>query len=134
MGMPTKAPRRYRKKQDSVITAVQLNLETEGFTYRKWGGEQRCKAGDWLVDNQGDCYTIDQESFAETYSRVSPGVYRKTNKVLAEVAIEGGTVPTREGVTAYEAGDYLVYNNAEGADVYAVARAKFEEMYEPVED
>ncbi len=132
--MPTQAPRRYRKKQDSVITAVQLNLETEGFNYRKWGGEQHCKAGDWLVDNQGDCYTVDQESFADTYSRVSPGVYRKTKMVLAAVATEAGTVATREGFTAYEAGDYLVYNNGEGADVYAVAGAKFEEMYEPVED
>ena len=132
--MPAKGPRHYRKKQDSVVTAVQLNLETEGFDYRKWGGVQHCKTGDWLVDNQGDCYTIDQKSFAETYSRVSPGVYHKTKTVLAEIATEAGTVATREGSSAYEAGDYLVYNEADGSDVYAVGRAKFEAMYEPTED
>ena len=132
--MPSKAARRYRKKKDSLITAVQLNLETEGFNYLKWGGEQHCKAGDWLVDNQGDCYTVDRESFAKTYTRVSPGVYRKTKVIWAEVATEDGTVPTREGGSAYKAGDYLVYNDAEGSDVYAVARASFEEMYEPEGD
>ena len=29
----------YRKKADSFVTAVQLNLETDGFSYQKWGGD-----------------------------------------------------------------------------------------------
>ena len=56
--------RRYRKCPDRAVIAVQIDLDTPGFTYRKWGGEQRCKAGDWLVDNDGDVYTVDRESFA----------------------------------------------------------------------
>lgn len=57
------------------MVAFQLDLDTDGFTYRKWGAEQRCKRGDWLVDNGGDCYTVGAEAFARTYRRVSPGAY-----------------------------------------------------------
>ena len=39
---------------------------------------------------------------------------------------------TKEGATRYEAGDYLVSNNSDGTDQYAIEAAKFETMY--VED
>lgn len=120
----------YQKKATSVVIAVQLDLDTEGFVYQKWGGEQRCKPGDWLVSNEGECYTIDRESFAATYSEVSPGVYRKTQPVWAELAEKAGVITTVEGSTAYEAGDYLVCNNEDGTDAYAVARQVFEQDYE----
>ena len=45
--------RQYRRKGQTTVVAVRLGLETDGFTYHKWGGAQRCKAGDWLVDNGG---------------------------------------------------------------------------------
>ena len=123
---------RYRKK--TPVTAVQLNVDTDGFSYRKWGGTQHCKAGDWLVDSDGDCYTVDRDSFARTYALVSPGVYRKRAAVWAEVATRDGSVATREGRTAYRAGDYLVSNSAGGSDDYAVAKAAFETSYEPADD
>lgn len=122
--------RRYKKKADQAVIAVQLNLETEGFSYRKWGADQRCKKGDWLVDNNGDCYTVDGEVFAKTYSRVSSGNYVKTTFVWAEVATEPGVVATREGESHYGAGDYVVYNNEDGTDAYCVSAARFESMYE----
>lgn len=124
----------YRKKGSATICAVQLNLDTDGFSYEKWGGEQRCKSGDWLVDNAGDCYTIDQQTFAQTYAEQSPGVYRKTQVVWAEVASDAGTVSTREGTTDYAVGDYLVCNNADGSDAYAVGKAAFNKLYEPISD
>lgn len=126
--------RAYRKKSGALITAVQLNLDTTGFIYHKWGEEQHCKAGDWLVDNQGDCYSIDREAFEDTYQQRSPGVYQKTSVVWAEVATAAGTVVTREGGTEYRPGDYIVYNKADGSDNYAVSKAKFEEIYELAED
>jgi len=125
--------RRYRKRDNSLVTAVQLDLDTQGFTYRKWGGEQACKPGDWLVDNGGDVYTIDQETFARTYREVETGRYAKSTPVWAEVAISAGAIETKEGVTHYEAGDYLVYNAAERRDGYAIGPAKFRELYEPFE-
>jgi hypothetical protein len=126
--------RNFKKKPTSFVTAVQFDLDTEGFTYNKWGGKQLCKRGDWLVDNDGDKYTVSQETFAKTYQRVSPGVYVKSTPVWAEVAEKAGKVKTKEGETAYQAGDYLVYNNEDGTDAYAMSAEKFQAMYDPAEE
>ena len=125
------ARRRYRKKADQFIVAVQLDLDTDGFIYRKWGAEQRCQQGDWVVDNDGDHYTVDGEVFARTYRKLSPGIYVKTTPIWAEMASESGQVDTMEGVSHYQAGDYLVSNNEDGTDAYCISAAKFESMYEP---
>lgn len=125
-----KIRRRYRKKADRFVIAVRLDLDTDGFTYRKWGAEQRCKRGDWLVDNEGDIYSVDSDVFAKTYRRVSPGVYVKTGPVWAEVATAPGSVVTNEGKSFYTAGDYLVYNNEDGTDACCIGADKFESMYE----
>jgi hypothetical protein len=123
--------RKYIKRKTEFVTAVQLDLETDGFTYRKWGGTQRCKRGDWLVNNNGDIYTVDGETFQRTYRATGPGTYVKTAPVWAQVSSAPGEVHTREGVTHYDAGDYLVYNQVDGGDAYAVTRQEFERMYEP---
>ena len=128
------ARKKYKKKPTSFVTAVQLDLDTEGFTYNKWGGKQVCKRGDWLVDNDGDKYTVSQETFAKTYERVSPGVYVKSTPVWAEVAEKAGKIKTHEGETAYQAGDYLVYNNQDGTDAYAISAEKFHTLYDPAEE
>jgi hypothetical protein len=125
--------RKYVKRATQFVTAVQVDLELDGFTYRKWGGTQRCKRGDWLVNNNGDVYTVDGQTFARTYRPTGPGAYVKTTPVWAEVAAAAGEVSTKEGSTRYDAGDYLVYNQADGGDAYAVARQDFERMYEPAD-
>jgi hypothetical protein len=122
---------RYIKRASQAVVAVRLPLEGSGFTYEKWGGTQRGKPGDWLVDNRGDVYTVDADTFASTYARVGEGKYVKTAPVWAERAAQPGHVETREGATDYEAGDYLVFNGEDGQDAYAVSARKFEEMYEP---
>jgi hypothetical protein len=122
--------RRYRKRPEQFVIAVRLALDMTGFGYRKWGAEQRCKSGDWLVDNGGDVYTVDAEAFARTYREVGPGHYVKVTPVWAEVATEAGAVPTKEGESHYAAGDYLVSNEEDGGDAYCVSAAKFEAMYE----
>ena len=121
---------RYRKKADQAVIAVQLNLDTDGFSYQKWGAEQSCKHGDWLVDNNGDIYTVDRQVFANTYHQVKPGAYVKMTPVWAEVAEKEGSVKTKEGASHYKAGDYLVFNNEDGTDAYCISAAKFEAMYE----
>ncbi|SFB63534.1 hypothetical protein [Azotobacter beijerinckii] len=35
--------KRYRRMPGQPTVAVQLKLDMDGFKYRKWGGEQRCK-------------------------------------------------------------------------------------------
>lgn len=123
----------YKKRRDFFISAVQLNLDFDGFTYRKWGGDQTCHVGDWLVNNGGDVYTVEKEYFGEHYREASPGLYEKTAPVWAEVAEEDGTVPTTEGSTAYRADDYLVYDRPSGGKAYAIKKHSFEKMYELVE-
>ena len=122
--------REYVKRASQPVVAVQIDLQTEGFTYEKWGATQTCKPGDWLVNNNGDTYTIDRDTFARTYRQTGPGIFVKVSSVWAESASEPGVVRTKEGSTHYERGDYLVYNQSDGGDAYAVSRAEFERMYE----
>jgi len=125
--------RRYRKRPDQSVIAVQLDLDTAGFTYNKWGAEQRCKPGDWIVDNRGDIYSVDREVFEKTYRMVEHGSYVKITPIWAEVATKAGKVKTKEGESHYEEGDYIVSNNEEGTDEYCISAEKFESMYEPDE-
>jgi hypothetical protein len=122
--------RRYRKKADQFVVAVKMDLDTDGFIYRKWGAEQRGKPGDWLIDNQGETYTVDDQVFVKTYRRVGPGIYVKATPVWAEKANQEGSIATKEGRSYYQKGDYMVYNNEDGTDAYCVGAAKFESMYE----
>lgn len=124
--------RRYVKRADQEVVAVALDLETDGFRYRKWGDEQTCKAGDWIVNDHGSVHTVDRESFALTYRPTGPGTYVKITPVWAEKVRRAGSVSTKEGVTHYQEGDYLVSNQEDGSDAYAVTAAKFEAMYEPM--
>ena len=114
--------RQYLKRASQFVVAVQLDLDTPGFTYKKWGDTQTCKRGDWLVNNGGEGRTV--------LVQTGPGTYVKRTPVWAEVAGEAGAVRTKEGATHYEAGDYLVYNQPDGGDAYSVAKDAFERMYE----
>ena len=113
------------------MVAVRLDLDTDGFSYRKWGATQHCKAGDWIVSADGETHTVDAESFANTYSPVSPGVYAKTGSVFAERAQVAGKMPTKEGFSDYRAGDMLVFNDAACTDGYVITAQTFESLYEP---
>jgi hypothetical protein len=124
---------RFVRRPDRPVVAVQLALETDGLVYRKWGGEQHAKPGDWIVDNNGDVYTVDAAVFARTYRQTGPGTFIKQTPVWAERAKVAGSVETKEGITRYEAGDYLVSNDSDGSDQYAIAAEKFESLYEPDE-
>ena len=131
--MASSPPRRYVRRPDSPVVAIRLDLDTDGLVYRKWGDTQCAKRGDWLVDNDGDVYTVDADSFDSTYRPMGsgPGTYIKTAPVWATKAEKAGSVTTKEGRTHYEAGDYIVSNSSDGSDQYAIVAAKFEKMYMP---
>ena len=120
----------YERREATDVVAVRLDLDTDGFTYQKWGGVQTCKPGDWILDNGGDIYTVDRETFARTYRKVDGGRYVKVTPVWAELAVSEGRVQTKEGATDYRRGDYLVFNEETGGDGYAVEAEKFRVMYE----
>jgi hypothetical protein len=134
--MANSPKRRYVRRPDSPVIAIRLDLDTDGFDYRKWGGEQHAKQGDWIVDNNGDVYTVDAASFARTYrpAEKGPGTYVKTTPVWASKAEAAGSVPTKEGVTHYQAGDYIVSNSNDDSDQYAITAAKFEALYMPEDE
>jgi len=123
--------RRYRRRPDQYVVALQLNLDTDGLRYRKWGHDQQARQGDWLVDNNGDVYTVDAESFAATYRPLHRGAWLKTAPVWAAQATQAGSVATKEGHTQYDAGDWIVSNNEDGSDTYAIGKDKFDTLYEP---
>jgi len=120
---------RYHRREQTQVIAVRLDLETDGFTYRKWSAVQTCKPGDWLVLNGEDTYTIDAAIFARTYAPIRPGVYEKVATIYAEEAVEAGFVITKEGETHYAAGDFLVFENADREGGYAISRDRFAELY-----
>ena len=123
--------RRYVRRPDRPVAAVRLALDTTGLVYRKWGGRQRAKKGDWIVDNDGDVYTVNARTFARTYRKTAIGAYVKKTPVWATRAATAGRVKTKEGVTRYRAGDYLVSNNRTGSDEYAITAKKFKDLYIP---
>jgi hypothetical protein len=131
--MTQTARRPYVRRPDRPVVAVRLALELDSFVYRKWEAVQRAKSGDWVVDNDGDVYTVDGDVFARTYQQTGPGTYVKTTPVWAERADQAGSVTTKEGETNYQAGDYLVSNDRDGADAYAIGAEKFENLYAPDE-
>lgn len=122
---------RFRRKPDQAVTAVRMALDFDDFAFRKWGDTQHARPGDWLVDNAGDVYTVAADVFARTYREVTPGRWVKTTPVWAERAAEAGSVATKEGRTHYGAGDWLVWNQEDGGDAYAIGAAKFATLYEP---
>ncbi|MFM7269741.1 MAG: patatin-like phospholipase family protein [Cyanobium sp.] len=125
--------RPYRQRPGKPVTAIRLNLDLEAFTYHKWGALQSAKPGDWLVERDGAVHSVDAQSFARTYRQVGPATYVKEATVWAKPADEAGVIPTLEGETHYRRGDYLVWNDREGQEGYAIAREKFETLYEPIE-
>ena len=126
--------RKYIRRAATSITAVQLNLDMDDFTYQKWGGVQTAKAGDWLVNNGDDVYTVNAATFESTYRSVSPGVYQKTQPVWAREAEADGSIQTKEGETHYRVGDMIVFNDPDEEDGYAVTAEKFNELYEPARE
>ena len=122
----------YARRPDTPVVAIQLALETDGFTYKKWGGVQKAHAGDWLVNNGGDVYTVAQETFEATYRVVSVGLFVKVQHIWAQVADVDGTIQTKEGETHYKAGDMIVFNDERQRDGYAMDAETFAKLYEPV--
>lgn len=125
--------RPYRRRDRTPVTATQLNLDMDGLTYRKWGGVQAARPGDWLVNREDEAYTVEREVFARTYRMVSPGLYEKVTPVWARAAESDGVITTMEGETRYAAGDMIVFNEPDGRDGYAMTSETFAELYEPAD-
>lgn len=125
---------RYRKRPEFHVTAIQIDLDFDEFKYHKWDHDQCAMPGDWLVNNNGDVYTVKKKYFRDNYQRVGVGLFEKTGEVWAEQATQSGIIKTLDGSTSYSAGDYLVFDRASGGDGYAVKKNSFERMYEALDE
>jgi hypothetical protein len=123
--------RRYIKKHTQVVEAMPLAIDGATLKYEKWGGQQQAQEGDWLVNNSGEFYTVEKNSFANTYQKIFGNRYRKVAPVWAEVADKDGEIVTKEGLTHYQSGDVIVCNNENKVDCYAIAKDVFVQTYQP---
>ena len=122
--------KQYRKKQQQTVEAMPLALPDCTIEYQKWGGTQRAKQGDWLVNHDEEYYTVDATSFRNTYKSVGGNQYQKVGKVWAEVAEQAGEIHTKEGITRYQKGDIRVYNQPDKTDGYAMSAETFYYNYD----
>ena len=122
----------YRPREAATVLALRLDLELQCFQYEKWGGKQQARRGDWVVDKDGDVYTVTDSNFSRTYRLVRPGLYRKDAPVWACLAPSDGVVPSEEGSTAYQEGDYVVFHLPEDDLGWAMRAEEFLRTYEAV--
>ncbi len=94
------------------------------------GHHLEAQAGDWwVIGEDGSSRTVDPASFASTYEQVEAQEYRRVGFVTAVEATERQMVPTREGNSIADPGDWIV-TDARGT-TWPVPRAVFEALYEP---
>ena len=84
-----------------------------------------------LTDDHGNRWTVEAEAFARSYHRRPDGRYAKHELVHAVQLTRGVRVTTTEGISAAQAGDWLL-RDAEGA-VWPVPDETFRARYRPVE-
>ncbi len=119
---------KYRKR--IVILAFR---STDGATYHKSWGDQRCQPGHWVVVGpDGDVYGCDAIVFHETYEPVDGNshAYRKRAIVDAQQLAVNTTIQTLEGEAHGRVGDWLVTNPT--GETYVVPQKVFMETYEAV--
>lgn len=124
------------KRKANIVTAIQLNFEKLEFHYEKWGGSQKAKPMDWLLCNNGEAYTVDNESFMSTYVPATGviqgvGLYSKIGRVWAVKVNHSGKIRTKEGFSDYKKDDFVVYSKKGEHDGYCMSEEKFLSMYEP---
>ena len=120
---------KYYPKAHNTVKAMPINLPNVEVNYEKWGGAQQANQGDWLVNRGDEFYTVEQSSFNDTYRCIEGNTYLKIAPVWAEIAKENGKIKTKEGESHFSAGDYLVYNDQNKKDGYAIKNTLFNDLY-----
>lgn len=117
--------RRYRPT--TVVRATRLARPRSWRSAR--GSELSAAAGDWLVTDGAEEWTVVPDVFARSYRRLPDGRFAKDAPVAA-VRLERATeVSTLEGVARAEPGDWLL-SGVDG-EVWTVTDAYFRSHYEP---
>lgn len=123
------AYRRYKRKGNEVVIAIQLDLDTEGFSYQKQGAERRCNAQDWLLSDRSGTYAVDDSTFARAFEEIGVGQYTMVGIVRAKVSDSAGHIRVGQRKVPHEPGDYLVWDESTQSIGYAVPKDWFEASY-----
>lgn len=112
----------------SVVTARRLSEPLTWYSER--GAELHAAVGDWeLVDAAGARWTVAPATFARSYRPRSDGRYEKHEMVQAVRLTEPAQIPTREGLSAANRGDWVLRDSS-GA-VWPVVDRVFRDRYDP---
>ena len=110
------------------IEAYRLTMGTTW--YNQNGSPESAKAGDWIANDGRAIWTVQSDVFAETYTAVADGHYRKRFPVHAVRLDTDCVIETLEGDARAGAGDWLVMNPA--GECWPVQGWIFTERYERV--
>jgi hypothetical protein len=111
----------------SVVTAQRLPDDYEWTTPN--GDALSAVAGDWLLSDGADQWSVADDVFAKSYRPIGDGRYEKTATVIAVRLDEPFAVQTLEGVATGAAGDWLVRNPT--GESWPIPAATFAKRYEP---
>lgn len=84
-------------------------------------------AGDWIVSDGVDWWTVDAGVFADTYTRVTGDRYRKTALITAVRIVDAFAVSTLEGLATGAGGDWLARNP--GGECWPITNEQFRRRY-----
>lgn len=117
--------RRYRPT--AVVRATRLASPRVWRTAR--GSALSAAAGDWLVTDGAEEWTVAPDIFRRTYRRLADGRFVKQEPVRAARLDRSAEVPTLEGVARAEAGDWVLCG-VDG-ELWTVTDTFFRAHYEP---
>lgn len=130
---PAKADERWRHyRRRGEVTAER---RSQGWTWTTPSGDVlHARAGDWAVtDDNGDERSVAAEVFESTHRRIGPGRYRRFGTVLARRATQREVIPTLEGDTVANEGDWILQGRH--GEQWPVSDEQFRDSYEgPVDD
>lgn len=112
-------------RSTATVHAVRLTDEHRWTTAA--GDELVGAAGDWLLSEGDDTWTVAADVFAATYEPVADGIYRKVALVQAAQLAEDVEVITLEGIATAGPGDWLARNP--GGDVWPIPAEVFADRY-----
>ena len=111
-----------------IANPVKAQKLTDTFQWQSTDGNNLVgEKGDYLIESDGNRWTVQPEIFEKTYSENSDGTFTKTAQVIAVKVNAALTINTLEGESVVHEGDYLLCG--ESADVWSIDSTNFVKKY-----
>lgn len=117
----------FVKSAGAEVRASRLTVRRTWRTAR--GDAMRARAGDWLVEQGSEEWTVAAAVFEERYEEVRPGVFRSRQAIRAVRVEEPLEIETLEGWVHAASGDLLALGPA--GDVWPIPAERFAATYRP---